>query len=212
MQDRLKQKWLDLWQRIGAKGDAEKVYNALAARYQEAHRQYHTLSHIEHCLEELEQVKHLAKNPDAIEMALWWHDVIYNTRAKDNEERSAALAWLVLRKASLPDEFTGKVTRFILATKHTFAITDPDARLMADIDLSSLGLPYEEFDENSRRIREEYGWGEWVPEEIFTKERIKFLESLLERPFIYGLWSFREKYEARARRNIARAIAQLSKK
>lgn len=64
------QRWTTLWKHLGAQGDASVAYNDLVARYSEPHRAYHTLEHIGHCLDELEQVRHLAINPDAVELAL----------------------------------------------------------------------------------------------------------------------------------------------
>ena len=98
------QRWTSLWERIGAQGNAHEVYNDLVARYSEPCRVYHTLVHIRHCLDEFEQVRHLATNPDTVELALWYHDAIYNTKAKDSEERSAVFAVEVVRNASLPDK------------------------------------------------------------------------------------------------------------
>ena len=117
----LEQHWSALWQRLGVKGDTNAVYNDLFVRYSEPHRAYHTLKHIGHCLEELERVRHLASNPDAVELALWYHDVIYDTTAKDSEEQSATLAIEVARNASLPDNFGQLVANLIMATKHTSA-------------------------------------------------------------------------------------------
>lgn len=91
-----KQRRLALWKYIRVQGDAEGVYADLVARYTKPHRAYHTPAHIEHCLEELKQVRHLVANPDAVEMALWYHDAIYDTRAKDNKEKSAKLALATL--------------------------------------------------------------------------------------------------------------------
>lgn len=87
MRNKNQQHWLALWQRIGAHGDPHAVYNDLVTRYSESHRAYHTLAHIQHCLDEFEQVRHLIANPDAVELALWYHDAIYDTKAKDNEEK-----------------------------------------------------------------------------------------------------------------------------
>ncbi len=207
MQNQSKQLWLALWERIGAQGDSREVYNDLAARYSESHRAYHTLEHIEHCLREFQVIKYLAMNPDAIEFALWYHDAIYDTKAKDNEEKSAKLAVGVARTASLPDAFKQSVANLILATKHSENPTDHDVQILVDIDLSILGQPEKEFDEYEQNVRKEY---EWVPEDAFIAGRSAILKSFLNRPSIYSTQFFRDKYEARARRHIARSLAKLS--
>jgi len=202
----LEQHWSALWQRLGVKGDTNAVYNDLFVRYSEPHRAYHTLKHIGHCLEELERVRHLASNPDAVELALWYHDVIYDTTAKDSEEQSATLAIEVARNASLPDNFGQLVANLIMATKHTSAPVDPDAQLLVDVDLSILGQSEDKFDEYERQIRKEY---DWVAEDAFVAGRSSIMGAFLDRSVIYSTQFFRNKYETQARRNIARSLARL---
>jgi len=207
MRNQGEQLWLELWQRIGAQGDSRKDYNDVVARYTEPHRAYHTLEHIEYCLGEFEQVRHLVTDPDAIELAIWYHDAIYDTKSKDKEERSASLARGVVRNALLPDSFGKSVANLIMATKHSQSFTDPDVQILVDIDLSILGQSEEKFDEYERQVRKEY---EWVPKDAFVAGRSAILKSILDRPTIYSTQFFRNKYEAQARRNIARSLAQLS--
>ena len=206
MQKQIEQRWLALWQRLGARGNASAVYNDLATRYSEPHRAYHTLEHIGHCLDEFEQVRYLATNPDAVELALWYHDAIYDTKAKDSEERSAVLAAEVVRSASLPDNLGQSVANLIMATKHTATPTDPDVQLLVDIDLSILGQSEDKFDEYERQVRKEY---ECVAEDAFVVGRSAILKSFLGRSTIYSTQFFRNKYESQARRNIAKSLARL---
>ena len=207
MKNRSEQRWLALWQRLGAQGDASAVYNDLVARYSEPHRAYHTLQHIGHCLDELEQTRYLAENPDAVELALWYHDAIYDTKAKDSEERSATLAVEMVKNASLSDNLGQSVANLIMTTKHTTAPTNPDDQLLVDIDLSILGQTEDRFDEYERQVRKEY---EWVPEDQFVAGRSAILKSFLDRPNIYSTRFFRNKYEVQAKANIARSLAKLS--
>jgi len=200
------QRWTALWKRLGARGDASTVYNDLATRYSEPHRAYHTLEHIGHCLDEFEQVRHLATNPEAVELALWYHDAIYDTKTKDSEEQSATFAIEVARNASLPDNFGQSVANLITATKHTSAPTDPDVQLLVDVDLSILGQSEDKFDEYERQVRKEY---EWVAENAFVAGRSTILKSFLDRSTIYSTQFFRDKYESQARANIAKSLARL---
>lgn len=202
-----RQRWLALWQRLNAHGDPHAVYDDLVARYSEPHRAYHTLAHIRRCLDEFELVKNFITRPDAVELALWYHDAIYNTKANDNEEKSAALARTMMRNAGLPDTLRQFVTDCIIATKHTAVPADPDICFLLDIDLSGLGQSENIFDKHGLQIRKEY---EWVPERLFASKRTAILQSFLNRPNIYLTQSFRSKYEAQARQNIIRAITQLA--
>lgn len=206
MRNQSEQKWQALWKRLGAQGDASMVYNDLVARYSEPHRAYHTLQHIGHCLDELEQVRNLAINPDAIELALWYHDAVYDTKAKDNEERSATLAVEMARDVSLPNNLGQSVANLIMTTKHSATSGDSDVQLLMDIDLSILGQPEYRFDEYERQVRRDY---EWMPYKQFVAGRLAILKSILDRPNIYATQFFRNKYETQARRNITRSIKKL---
>ncbi|MDP2598591.1 MAG: N-methyl-D-aspartate receptor NMDAR2C subunit [Candidatus Liptonbacteria bacterium] len=205
MQDRGEKRWLSLWQRIGARGDAAAVYKDLVARYAEPHRAYHALPHIEQCLDELRGVS--IPDPGPLEIALWYHDAIYDTRAKDNEEKSAELCLSILKRASLPDSFGERVAGLILATKHPAVPIALENQLIVDIDLSILGQYEKVFDEYELQIRKEY---EWVPNDAFASGRAAILRSFLDRETIFSTRLFIAKYELQARRNIVRSLVQIS--
>lgn len=170
----------------------EDVVELLKARYAEPHRKYHTLEHIEHCLREFDPRQ--AREPEAVEAAIWFHDAVYDTRRHDNEEKSAELLLSLLPEAK-------RAAELVLVTKHHRAST-PDETLLVDIDLAILGQPAERFDRYEREIREEYAW---VPEAIFREKRGQILQGFLDRPFIYGTEFFRATYEAAARANLLRS-------
>jgi predicted metal-dependent HD superfamily phosphohydrolase len=199
-------RWFALWKRLQAKSDPAPIYLDLIGRYSEPHRAYHNLGHVEACFLEFDPVRHLANNEDALEAAIWFHDVVYDTHAKDNEERSTAMAESTLTAAGFPDKFTKNVLGLIFATKHTCSPDNPDAALLVDVDLSILGQPQVKFDEYERQIREEY---DWVDSQAFAAGRSSILKLFLERPFIYSTDAFRGKYEVRARENMIRSIAHL---
>ena len=199
--------WLNLCQRIGAKGSIDEIFNELTWRYREKHRHYHDFSHIAHCLSELKQAWRLARDPDKVAMALWFHDVIYETNRDDNEEKSADLAKDACRKMQLPDSFGERVSELVLSSKyHRGRPDDPDEQLFTDIDLSSWGKPHEEFKRDTTKIRAEYSW---VPEDVFRSKRAEILYEFLKRPRIYSTDLFLQKYETRARENLKRSIAEL---
>jgi predicted metal-dependent HD superfamily phosphohydrolase len=198
--------WNLLWRRIDARGDADQVLKQLTDLYSETHRAYHNLQHLHVVLAEFKQAQLLCVNPDAVEMSIWFHDAIYDTHAKDNEEKSAALCAGILRAASLMEDFNDRVTALILATKHTSSPSDPDAAVLVDADLSILGRPEPEFDQYERNIRAEYSW---VSDEAFRTGRTAVLRSFLDRPRIFTTDHFHHLYEATARKNLSRSIAAL---
>ncbi|HLY10874.1 MAG TPA: N-methyl-D-aspartate receptor NMDAR2C subunit [Planctomycetota bacterium] len=202
----LKERWRRFWREANAKGDPRGPWETLAARYEEAHRAYHTLRHIEHCLEEFETVRGEARDPVAVELALWYHDAIYDTRRRDNEERSAGLAEQVAAEAGLGSDLARRAGDLIRISTHRKSSSDPDARLFADVDLSILGQPTEAFAEYERRVRQEYSW---VPEGEFRAARARILEAFLDRFSIYATATFRDKYEKQARANVTTSVLVL---
>ena len=201
-------RWVDLWQAVGARGDPLPWYEHLSAAYAEPHRHYHNQQHICECLVELDRARHLAREPEAIELALWFHDAVYDPRAGDNEERSAALAKRCLAGAELPDAFADKVGQLVMATKSHEAAAGCDTAMMVDVDLSILGQPEERFLEYEAQIRQEYAW---VPRISFAPKRAKILETFLARERIYMTDWFHEKYEQQARRNLEKSIRALKR-
>jgi predicted metal-dependent HD superfamily phosphohydrolase len=138
-----------------------------------------------------------------VEAAIWYHDSVYDTHAKDNEERSAdlALSSLKLRKKN-----AAILRELILDTKHVLPPKTIDGRVLVDIDLASLAALPENFALDGRNIRKEYSW---VETDKFRDGRAIFLERLLERPTIYHTLMFRNAYEGRARQNLQQAVLEL---
>ncbi|MDD4990532.1 MAG: N-methyl-D-aspartate receptor NMDAR2C subunit [Candidatus Pacebacteria bacterium] len=196
-----------LWQRVGANPEnAHELFGKIIEKYGSNERAYHNLDHIKQCLQELDGARDLANDANAIEMAIWFHDLVYDTRRKDNEEKSAE-EFFNKTELLLPEEFRKKVVDLILATKHQELPEDLDSQIMVDIDLTILGQPEEKFNEYEAQIREEYSW---VSQKDFLAGRKKVLESFLGRQKIYLTDFFRSKYEAEARANLDRSVQLLS--
>src|SRR5687767_11928947 len=116
--------------------DAEPVFAELAARYSAPERHYHTLDHLATMLRLLPEAS------PSLALAVWFHDAVYDSRAHDNEERSAALAEELLQPLSLRREVLAETSRLILLTKrHEAADDDRDGRKLLDADLAILGAP-----------------------------------------------------------------------
>lgn len=205
VQEELKARWLSLWQRLHATGAPLAIDSQLIKHYTEPHRAYHNLKHIDHCLKELDTVRSLADNPDLIELAIWFHDAIYDPRSKENEVQSAQLAVDTAKKAGL-DRIAESLSALILATRHDGAPSDKDQQILVDVDLSILGQPSAIFLEYEKNIRREYSW---VAENDFRVGRRKVLQSFLDRPYIYWTSVLRKKYELKARTNLKASIQNL---
>src|SRR6188508_492999 len=81
--------WQRLWGELGVATANGGLMNQLVAAYSEQHRHYHTLQHLRECLVQFDAAAMLARRPAEVELALWFHDAVYDPRRKDNEERSA---------------------------------------------------------------------------------------------------------------------------
>jgi predicted metal-dependent HD superfamily phosphohydrolase len=200
-------RWSRLWLRLGGGADAQKVFHLLTAAYSEPVRAYHTAEHIRACLAEFDACRELARYPDEVEAALWFHDVVYVPGAPDNEEQSARLAEAALRESGVAAEVSRRIGDLIRATQHPSLPSDWDARLLCDIDLVILGRAPEVFAEYERRIRREY---HWVPEDRYRQSRARLLAAFLSRPTIYLTSRFADLYEDQARQNLQRSAADLS--
>lgn len=189
----LEPRFRELWTRLNGPGDPRPFYFDLSQRYSEPHRAYHTLEHLRRCLAEADGA------PPTVELALWYHDAVYQPLQKDNEAKSARLVQIL----PLPQAVVDRAAALIQATDHHSAPADPEAAWLVDIDLSILGRPAEEFDLYEDRIRQEFIA---LPERDFRKGRSTFVRGLLERPAIYSTARFRDRYEARARDNLSRSL------
>jgi predicted metal-dependent HD superfamily phosphohydrolase len=203
------ERWLTLCQALGASTAGAGWYERLTDAYAAPQRYYHNQQHIAECLQEFDQVRHLAQQSSRLEMAIWFHDAVYDPRAPDNEEQSAALAKQCLLAAGTSDPLAKTVVQLVMATKHHDVNAGADARLMVDIDLSILGRDEARFFEYEEQSRKEYAW---VSETVFAPKRAEILEGFLSRDPIYATDWFRNKYEGQARKNLAASIGCLRRK
>jgi predicted metal-dependent HD superfamily phosphohydrolase len=201
------ERWSQLWHTATNAAPPSDTYARLVALYSEPHRCYHNLAHIEDCLGEFDRAKQLATDPAAVELAIWFHDAVYDPRAADNEERSAELAKDWLSDAQASDALTDSVGRLVLATKNHDASLHADAPLLVDVDLSILGKPPEQFWEYERQIRAEYAW---VEKTVFVAKRVEILHRFLARQRIYQTELFFQRMEAQARANLRASVQRLS--
>jgi predicted metal-dependent HD superfamily phosphohydrolase len=171
----------------------------LVARYGEAHRHYHTWSHVEACLAARERIAPDA--PIAVDIALWFHDAIYDPRAHDNEAQSAALMLAELGPSAEP------AVPLVMATKHAALPDTDEARIVVDADLSILGADLATFDAYERAVRAEYAF---VLDEPFRAGRAHVLQSFVDRGTIFSTSAARALWERPARENLARSLRALT--
>ncbi len=192
--------WQRAWAALGLSAP-EGLMQQLMYAWAEPQRHYHSLQHLRECLALLEPALDLAQRPGEVELALWFHDAVYDPQGKGNEARSADWAVEALAQAGAGSEVQERVRALIMATCHDAVPVDDDARLLVDIDLAILGADPARFAEYDAQVREEY---RWVPDPIYRAKRKEVLAGFLARPVIYGTERFRERFEVRARENLRR--------
>lgn len=167
--------------------------------YQAPGRAYHNAEHVWHLLRALDSRGVLGPE---LALAVWGHDLIYDARAKDNEERSAEEFDDWLRKNGADDDLRTTVRRLILATRHTAPPADRAEALLVDADLSILGASPADFDAYHAAVRQEYAH---VPALLYRWGRRKVLRGFLERDRLYVTPEFAG-LEGQARANLRRAL------
>lgn len=183
----------------------------LQARYAEPQRHYHTWDHIEALLRWFGQRRAHLHDLAAVELAILFHDAVYDPTRTDNEAESARL----LKDADLPgmsDAVRSRAVRMIEATaRHEVpegldALDRSDMAEFLDMDLSILGARPDVFDTYEQAIRREYAF---VPEPLYREARRGILQRFLERPSLFFSDWGRATFEDQARANLERSIQRL---
>jgi predicted metal-dependent HD superfamily phosphohydrolase len=192
-----------VWRAVGANHDNASA--SLADRYAEEHRAYHDAEHIAECLAWFDRVRELAERPAELEVALFFHDAIYEPLASDNEARSAEMFRQLAREAGVSTEATERIARLIDSTE-THEATSGEAALLSDIDLAILGASPARYARYERDVRREYAA---IDEASYRKGRAQVLRGFLERVEIYRTPRLAARLEAQARDNLGSALTAL---
>ncbi|HVE54265.1 MAG TPA: N-methyl-D-aspartate receptor NMDAR2C subunit, partial [Ramlibacter sp.] len=107
------QAWRRLWSELGAQHVDGGVFNQLVAAHSQQHRHYHTLQHLRECLAHCEAASMLARRPAEVELALWFHDAVYEPQRGDNEERSADWARRAVLAAGCAEEVAARIAAMV---------------------------------------------------------------------------------------------------
>lgn len=178
---------------------SEIIFERIIECYSESHRDYHNLRHIREMLECLKSYQEAIIDYSLVYISCLYHDIVYDTHATDNEEKSAEYLERDFT-AFLPKDKIEKCKNLILGTKkHQFLQDDFDNKIFLDSDLLILGRERNRYIEYMDSIRKEY---EWVEKNFYKQERTKVLQKFLQRDRIYFTKEIFDKYEKQARENI----------
>lgn len=178
-----------------------QVFNDLMARYAEKHRHYHTVAHLVQLFETVLAHREAVQNFEAMAMAIFFHDAIYDTYRKDNEAQSALLAAKMMPVLGHSPSTTQWVCEAIQTTQNHQAPVNANAdlHLLLDADLAILGSPPDRYRNYDAAIRREYSW---VPYFLYRQKRRQALLQLAARQPLYYTPFMQELYEEQARKNL----------
>lgn len=199
--DKFQQYWAQFSDSINLRSmQSESLFSILFHFY--VGNYYHTHQHIIECLELFNEIKHQLEDPVAVELAIWFHDIIYDPQASDNEEQSAKLMQKhcvgILKKTELE-----KVARWIIATKKHLPTKEHDLKYLLDIDLAILGSSTQRFAEYEQQIQKEY---DWVETQQYQMKRKEVLTHFYHMTPLYQTAYFQEKLELSAKNNLMNSI------
>jgi predicted metal-dependent HD superfamily phosphohydrolase len=183
---------------------AYTTFNQIVTAYSSQNRHYHTLEHIDYVLNTIESLQDKIQDLEAVRLAAWFHDLVYDTQKNDNEEKSAECAGVLLASLGFSSRTITSVNRFILSTKsHQAAPDDFDCQILLDADLAILGSSPVEYRNYAMAIRQEYAW---LPEAEYIAGRKRVLQKFLQRDRIYYTPSMFQAFELSARSNLLQEI------
>jgi predicted metal-dependent HD superfamily phosphohydrolase len=182
------------------------LWNEIEKKYNSRKRHYHTLTHLEKLIEQLQACKTGIADWHTVLFSVFYHDIVYNALKGDNEEKSAELAVKRLAQVDFPEDKIDTCKEMILATKAHTISPNADTNLFTDADLSILGQPPETYKQYCLKIRKEYST---YPDIVYKPGRKKVLAHFLAMDRIYKTGTFFGKDEKQARENLQRELSQL---
>lgn len=181
----------------------ERLWSEVEESYTHHSRHYHNLTHIHAMLRDLDPIKHELKDWNSVQFSVFYHDIYYVSKAKDNEEQSAKIARLRLQALGLPSNQLDHIEAQILATKTHQTSTDADTNFLLDADLAILGKPWEHYSAYMQNVRQEYII---YPDSLYLPGRKKVLQHFLDMDFFYKTTYFRSHLEQRAKANLQKEL------
>jgi predicted metal-dependent HD superfamily phosphohydrolase len=149
-------RWQALAANIGLdRTKSEEIGDYLLAHYSGSDRHYHGVGHIVSMLEGFDTLRAKFEHPLAAELAIFFHDVIYNPSRHDNEEQSAKKMQDVLSGLVDPT-LSETAASSVEATKQHALTPSHDTNLLIDLDMAILGQPWPVYERYAQGVMQEY--------------------------------------------------------
>ena len=184
----------------------------LRLRYAEAHRAYHDQSHVDAMLRGLAAEASRVSAPGIVELAVWYHDAIYDPAASDNENRSAdllasSMAGVIDAAALLAADVMIRATADHVLPPGLPEPLRTDVATFLDLDTAILGAGQDEYDAYEVGIRAEYEPVHGAA--AFRLGRSAFLDGMLARERLFHTDHFHTALDVASRLNMRRALDNL---
>ena len=203
----LEQAWRTLLARHSTSADIDTIGKALLARWSDPRRRYHDIGHLRDILAYVEVLADHAADADAVRLAAWYYDAVFEARP-DDEELSARKAEQDLLGLGAAPDFVAEVVRLVRMTAaHNPTAGDRDAEVLSDADLAALAVAPEQYRRNSADIRIEFAH---IADDVFRSGRAAIIAALLAAPTLYRTPVARERWELAARANLRAELGELT--
>eukprot|EP00752_Nemacystus_decipiens_P010247 g9131.t1 len=202
-------RWRSLCSELGIEDAvAEEWGNQLRQGYSEEGRHYHTLEHLADMLEHADSDFPSLRHPRLVHLAIFFHDLVYDTKSGTNEEDSEGLFRNFSKAAGLNPSDSRTVSEYIIATKRhdATASDDQDLRAFIDLDMAVVGRERGAYLAYASQIRQEYIH---VPAETYCQKRAEVLRDFLTKESIFSTEEYRQTLESSARANVAAEVDML---
>jgi len=200
--------WLDLLNRIkenifsnDVDEDYFKNYYQTLELYYTNKRFYHTLNHIKILLDSLHDFHITEVEKIKLELAIWFHDIIYNSKAKNNEEESINEFTKFAIYVGLNFDLNLEINDIIFATRHKDTAQTRLQKIMCDVDLKEFA--FDNYIKNSNNIKKEFSH---LTDKEWIKGRSDFLKTFINKEFIYYTDEYRDALEDTARINLKKEL------
>jgi predicted metal-dependent HD superfamily phosphohydrolase len=184
----------------------DELWAEIEKEYTTNKRHYHNLTHLEYMTDRA--IKHNKDliDPDTVLFSIFYHDIVYNTKRQDNEQKSADTACDRLTKLGVPADKIAKCQNQIIATKDHKDNGNNDTKYLVDFDLAILGDTPENYQAYRKKIRNEYSI---YPDLLYKKGRKKVIQHFLDMDRIFKTNEFHDSYEQLARENLRTELQEL---
>jgi predicted metal-dependent HD superfamily phosphohydrolase len=198
---------------------SDKWWRVLAAYFHESQRHYHTFQHLHELLlfaehqylhqqqyqQQQGQSMHLIADYTVIQLAIFFHDIVYNPQSAFNEEDSNDVFLQFVAECN-SQPLSHCATKVFAITKMTKSHKMPDnadfnMKFFSDIDMAILGSSRKRYQKYAAQIRLEYSFVEF---NTYCIKRSEFLQSCLSSDVpTYFTEKFHKECGDRVKENIA---------